>query len=282
MDGRPEGGGTRRVTGYRSGHGFSIAEKAGGAALLAALLLGLVATPPIAALPLGLFLLASLGAPFLPRWSFFLTVISRGKPGVDGIALTFDDGPFPASTPALLELLAKYNLPATFFVIGKHAAAHPELIAAILAHGHTIGNHSSNHDNLLMLRSCKVLHEEIRATQEILGKAGIRPLVFRPPIGITSPRLRPVLASLGLRAVTFSCRIFDRGNKNVRNLASRVLRRLQPGDILLLHESPPQSEEATVYWYNELNSLFATLHQLDRVVPLATLIDQPTMVSLEK
>ena len=258
------------------------AEKTGCLAFLSAGLLGFSTIPQIAAVPLTLFLLACLAAPFFPRWSFFLPVISRGKQGATGVALTFDDGPFPASTPLLLELLAQYRLPATFFVVGRQAVAHPELIAAILAHGHTIGNHSSRHDNLLMLRSCRALEEDIRATQEVLAQLGGRPLLFRPPIGITGPRLQPALASLGLQALTFSCRIFDRGNRNVRNLASRVLRRLQPGDILLLHDNPPQSEEARIDWSQELHRLFASLSQADLVVPLAALIDQPVMIAGEK
>lgn len=263
----------------RRGRDCSAAETTGFAAFLLACLLGFFATPQAAAVPLVLFLLACLAAPFLPRWSFFLPVISRGRQGAGGIALTFDDGPFPASTPILLELLARYKLQATFFVIGKNAAAHPELIAAILAQGHTIGNHSSNHDNLLMLRSCGTIEQDIRATQDILGRAGIRPLVFRPPIGITSPRLRPVLTSLGLQAVTFSCRIFDRGNRKVGNLSSRVLRQLRPGDILLLHDNPPLNEAANLEWCNELVHLFSTLQRY-RIVPLADLIDRPVMVSL--
>jgi len=182
----------------------------------------------------------------------------------------------------LLELLAQYKLPATFFVIGKNAAAHPELIDAILAHGHTIGNHSYRHDNLLALRSCRTLSQDLQATQEILGRAGIRPLIFRPPIGITSPRLQPVLALLGLQTITFSCRPFDRGNRNVSNLSSRVLKKLRRGDILLLHDHPPPSDKATTDWFKELHRLFAILHQSDRVVPLAALIDQPVMTSLNK
>jgi peptidoglycan/xylan/chitin deacetylase (PgdA/CDA1 family) len=261
---------------------FTVAEKYGGAAVLAALVLGFTAPSQLAAVPLSLFLLACLVAPFLPRWSFFLPVISRGPRDANGIALTFDDGPSPASTPVLLELLAQYQLPATFFVIGRHAAAHPELIAAILAQGHAIGNHSYDHDNLLMLRSYEFLEKDIQATQEVLNKAGIHPLVFRPPIGIVSPRLQPVIASLGLRTITFSCRIFDRGNRNIHDLASRVLRKLRPGDILLLHDIPPPCAEATKEWIDELHCLFAPLHQAKQVVPLAVLIDHPVMIPMTR
>jgi peptidoglycan/xylan/chitin deacetylase (PgdA/CDA1 family) len=263
-------------------HDFSVAEKTGVGAFLLALLLGYFTILQAAAAPLTLFLLACLCAPFLPRWSFFLPVISKGKQGAKGIALTFDDGPFPASTPVLLKLLAKYKLPATFFVVGTNAAAHPELIAAILAQGHTIGNHSYRHDNLLMLRNCRTLREDIQATQDILGRAGIRPLIFRPPVGVTSPRLKPVLASLGLQTITFSCRIFDRGNREVRNLAAKVLKQLRPGDILLLHDNPPRDDAMNAYWHQELECLFSTLHQLYPVVPLAILIDQPVVMPLQE
>ncbi len=262
--------------------GFSVAEKTGLIALLLALLLGFFAPPYSAAVPLIVFVVVCLGAPFLPQWSFFLPVICKGKQGASGIALTFDDGPFPASTPLLLELLAQYKLPATFFVVGKNAAANPELIDAILAHGHTIGNHSYRHDNLLSLRSYRTIELDIQKTQDILGRAGIRPLVFRPPIGITSPRLQPVLEHLELQTITFSCRAFDRGNRDVRDLASRVLKQLKHGDILLLHDNPPLSDDAKINWSKELHRLFASLHQTDQVVPLATLIDYPVMAFIDK
>ncbi|MCL1979975.1 MAG: polysaccharide deacetylase family protein, partial [Proteobacteria bacterium] len=171
-----------------------------------------------------------------------------------------------------------YRLPATFFVVGEHAAAHPELIAAILAQGHTIGNHSFHHDPLLMLRDRTTLTADIRHTQEVLARMGIRPLLFRPPIGITSPRLQPALASLNLQAMTFSCRVFDRGNRSIRNLSARVLKQLRPGDILLLHTNPPASEEHRCHWQQELQSLFDRLAKENRVVPLAALINQPVMM----
>lgn len=255
---------------------FTIAEKTGGGALLLALPLGWI-TPPLAILPLCLFLLACLGAPFLPRSSFFLPVISSAAPGTKGIALTFDDGPFATSTPLLLELLARHALPATFFVTGRNAAAHPELIQAIVAHQQTIGNHSLSHDNLLMLRSTRVLSEDIRTTQDILANMGIQPLLFRPPVGITNPRLGPVLARLGLQAVTFSCRINDRGNRNIEHLAARVLRRLRPGQILLLHDNPPRNEHHIDRWLRELDSLFSSLRRTHRILPLADLINTPVM-----
>jgi peptidoglycan/xylan/chitin deacetylase (PgdA/CDA1 family) len=262
-------------------HGYSLAEKSGIAAFLLAVPLGFIA-PSLTALPFLLFLLACLAAPFCPQCSFFLPVISSGRPGSDAIALTIDDGPSPSSTPLLLALLAKHRLRATFFVIGEKAAAYPELIDLILAHGHTIGNHSYHHDNFLMLQSIRSLEKDIGATQDILAQVGIKPLLFRPPIGITNPRLKPVLADLGLQTVTFSCRALDRGNRNVANLAARILKKLRPGDILLLHDIPPPTSEKFACWHMELDRLFSRLQELHHVVPLAELIGQPVMLAIEK
>ena len=256
----------------------SPAEISGGAALVLALLLW-VFSPVLALLPLSLFLLSCLVAPFLPGSGFFLPVISRGRADNRHVALTFDDGPSPASTPILLDLLARYKLVATFFVVGQQAAEYPELIAAILAQGHSIGNHSLRHDPLLMARTPRTLREDIRRTQEILTQQGVRPLVFRPPAGVTNPRLKSVLAQENLIAVAFNCRACDGGNRFIRNLAGRILRRLRPGDIIMLHDLPPQRQAWSRCWQKELERLFAALQENYQVVSLEKIIRHPVMMS---
>ena len=256
----------------------SLAEKVGAIALLLALLLFFFSSG-LAILPLSLFLLLCLAAPFFPGFGFFLPVISRGKPEGRQVALTFDDGPSPLSTPILLDLLSRHKLQATFYVVGEKAAEHPDLIAAILARGHSIGNHSLRHDPLLMLRTAKTLQKDIHATQEILKNQGIRPLVFRPPVGITSPRLRRVLARENLIAITYSCRAFDGGNRNVRDLAERILRRLGPGDIIMLHDLSPKRQTSLGYWQKELDRLFAALNDDYQVASLEEIIQHPVMMT---
>ncbi|MBU1418455.1 MAG: polysaccharide deacetylase family protein [Proteobacteria bacterium] len=262
---------------------LSPAEKTGFIACLLAALLFFIGAWFIAILPLFLFLLLCLAAPFFPQHGIFLPIISRGISGSKGVALTFDDGPSPSSTPIVLELLARYNLQATFFVIGEKAARHPELIADILARGHGIANHSWQHDNLLMLRSRRKLRQDIHRTQEVLQQFGIKPLLFRPPAGITNPRLKQVLLDEGLLTVTFSCRAFDQGNKKITNLAQRILQRVKPGDIILLHDVTPQTKIAKNCWKTELDTLFHALQKnLYPVQPLETLIDRPVMISSQK
>lgn len=257
---------------------LSPAEQIGFTALLLAALLFFFESS-FATLPLLLFLILCLAAPFLPQVGFFLPIISRSITESKGVALTFDDGPSPSSTPILLALLARYQLTATFFVVGEKAARHPDLIADILTQGHSIGNHSWQHDNLLMLRSRKRLQQDIHQTQEVLKQAGIQALVFRPPAGISNSRLKQVLRDEDLVTVTFSCRIFDQGNKKIINLAQRVLHKLKAGDILLLHDIAPEKEAMTTYWKNELNALFSSLRKGSYdVQPLEKLIGRPVMI----
>jgi peptidoglycan/xylan/chitin deacetylase (PgdA/CDA1 family) len=263
---------------------FSLAEKTGALALLSGLLLSFF-WPIAAAIPLFCFLLCCLVAPFVSSVGFFLPVISRGNPQNNRVSLTFDDGPSPVSTPVLLELLARYGLTATFFVLGRQAAKYPELIAAILAHGHSIGNHSLRHDPFLMLRSSRTLREDIHATQEILRKQGVIPAVFRPPVGITGPRLKQVLAEENLAAVTYSCRALDLGNRNIDDLSGKILRRLQPGDIIMLHDLPPWradpgAEENIDSLQREFDRLFKVLQDKYQVVSLEEHIRQPVMTSV--
>lgn len=260
---------------------LSLGEKTGIIALVSAFLLSFV-NLLAAAIPLGSFLLLCFIAPFFPGWSFFLPVISRGhgslrhEPKVI-VALTFDDGPWPASTPVLLELLARYRLPATFFVVAAQAARYPELLAKIVAAGHTVGNHSLNHDYFLMLRDRKSLQKDIHDSQEIFRKSGLQPLVFRPPVGITGPRLGRVLAEEGLVAVNFSCRAFDRGNRDVKNLADKILSRLRPGNIIMLHDLPVFEASQEEDWLRELERLFSVLAEEYTILPLEQVIGRPVM-----
>ena len=142
-----------------------------------------------APIPLLIFVLTCCAAPFFPRISFFLPIISCGNRTVKRVSITFDDGPDPKVTPLLLELLAQQGITATFFVTGMRAEQYPKIIKAIITGGHTIGNHTYNHSPILMLKSPGILHSEIATAQNTLLKFGIKPLAFRPPVGITNPDL---------------------------------------------------------------------------------------------
>ena len=195
------------------------------------------------------------------------------------VALTFDDGPAQPTTRQIMDLLDKYSVKATFFVSGANALSHPEIIREIIARGHTIGNHSFHHNPFLMLRSYNYLYQEIFRAQEVLSKMGIQTLAFRPPVGIINPKLSPVLDKLGMFCVTFSCRAFDAGNRRVKNLGSKILKKVKADDIILLHDVPPRRKEESVILLAEIESILSGLAARSlKIVPLSTLISREVMI----
>lgn len=237
--------------------------------------------PDLAALPLGLFVLLCLVAPFFPQVGFFLPVISRGDGKGKAVALTFDDGPDPAVTPLLLDLLGQHRLTAAFFVTGQNMERYPELVREILHRGHDVGNHSYRHDPMLMLRSRSRLTDEIARTQKLLARFGIRPLAFRPPVGVTNPRLPGVLGELGMECVTFSCRACDFGNRRIGGLARTILGKVRPGAIVLLHDVSPPDSGRIAEWLSGVEEIIRGLKAGGyEIAPLPVLIGRAVMERL--
>ncbi|HET6438010.1 MAG TPA: hypothetical protein VFG59_08110, partial [Anaeromyxobacter sp.] len=118
---------------------------------------------------------------------------------------------------------------------------------------------------------------EILGCEAALAPHGVRPLTYRPPVGITSPPLRPVLESLGLRCVLFSCRPLDFGNQRIDDLSGRVLGRVKAGDIVLLHDRLP-GDLAVERWLSEVRRILAGLKERGlRPVLLSQLLGEPVM-----
>ena len=148
-------------------------------------------------------------------------------------ALTFDDGPDPESTPALLDLLASHGARGTFFLVGKRAAKHPELIARLLAEGHAIGNHSWDHPALPRLTFAGVSDQLRRAATAI-----DRPLaMMRPPYGDQSLVSHLAARRFGYTVVAWSVVGADWAEDDGPAIAERILEGLHPGAIVLLHDT---------------------------------------------
>ena len=256
---------------------LTLAHRIGIGAMLISLML-LPISYILAALVLLFFIVLCFTAPFLPGFSFFLPIVSRGRSGQGAVAVTFDDGPDPASTPKLLALLSKYETMATFYVTGRRAEQYPHLVREIVSHGHTIGNHTYSHDNFIMFKGEDALKEEIRRAQEVLHRLGIFPCTFRPPVGVTSPKLNCVLMQLNMYVVNFSRRAGDRGNRQVTHLARKILKKLRPGDIIMLHDTPPRKKKMDQHWLVEVERLLNGIEKLNlKIIPLTALIDRPVM-----
>jgi peptidoglycan-N-acetylglucosamine deacetylase len=153
------------------------------------------------------------------------------------VALTFDDGPDPEVTPRVLELLEAHGASASFFLIGRRAARHPALARELVRRGHSAENHTDRHLKAFAALPFGAMRREVAAGQRAIADAsGEAPRFFRPPVGLRSPLLDPVLAGIGLAQVAWTRRGFDTVRREPAAIARRLGRGLAAGDILLLHD----------------------------------------------
>ncbi len=168
-----------------------------------------------------------------PNW----TRLPAAATARNEIALTIDDGPDPLVTPQLLDLLDRYATQATFFCVGEKAARYPDLCREIVRRGHAVENHSQHHRHYFALLGSSGFTRELQTAQDTLTTiTGQRPWFFRAPAGLRNPFLDPVLARLELRLASWSARGFDTRIGDVARVKCRLLRGLQAGAILLLHD----------------------------------------------
>lgn len=234
-------------------------------------------SPAAAVVPLTIFIVLCMIAPFMPAWNFYLSNHAAAPRKKGAVAITFDDGPDPELTPLILKKLKSHSISATFFVTGKNAIEYPHIIKMIVQEGHTIGNHSFNHDPFLMLKRSETIRREILSCQEVLYEKGIHSRVFRPPAGITNPKLAKVLDELKMSCVTFSCRAGDRGNRNIRHLSQKILRRIRAGQVVLLHDTKRRFFSANEYLQQLDDIIKGIISKGLCIIPLNTLLDKPVM-----
>ncbi len=190
------------------------------------------------ALGLGGYVVLGTVGVFWPERGMYGSTLWHG-PARPEVALTFDDGPSPTTTPRVLDELAKSATVATFFLVGKKALAHPKLVRDIVGAGHEVGLHGFEHDRLFSLRGSAHVARDIRRTQAALEEAGApKPTLFRPPIGFVSHFTVGGARQAGVTLVGCSARALDgfRGastNKVVR----RLTRALVPGALLAMHDA---------------------------------------------
>jgi len=152
------------------------------------------------------------------------------------IALTFDDGPHPDITPRILAILGRENVPATFFLVGRHLSAQMEIAQAMLAAGHELANHTYNH-HILFLLSDKQLRSEILRTDRLLRDlTGITPKHLRPPSGLFSRRVLDIADELEYRVVVGDVYPRDPHRPGIEKIVRRVLDRTTKGSIIILHD----------------------------------------------
>ncbi|HZM69601.1 MAG TPA: polysaccharide deacetylase family protein [Candidatus Cryosericum sp.] len=180
------------------------------------------------------------GGSLWPRSSLVgpnLTRLPAGVPDDRSVALTFDDGPDPAVTPRVLEILGRRGALATFFFIGRRAEAYPDLVAETARRGHRVENHSHRHLSGFCFLGPRAIGREIDRAQDVLSRcAGEAPRWFRAPAGIRNPWLDGALVRRGLELASWTRRGLDTVSRDPARVLRRLTRSMAPGDVLALHD----------------------------------------------
>ncbi|WP_281323875.1 polysaccharide deacetylase family protein [Flavobacterium sp. IMCC34518] len=213
------------------------------------------------------FLIVFCGSTFVASNYHVKTYCSNPLENEKKIALTFDDGP-NEMTLTVLDVLRKYNAKATFFCIGKNIANHPDILKKTIKEGHAIGNHSYSHSPFFDFYRKNQVISEIKQTDALIESvSGLKPKLFRPPYGVTNPSIRRALKVTEHQTIGWNIRSLDGIIKNEKFLLDRIVKRIKPGGIVLLHDTSSQ----TVSVLEELLSFLQKNNYT--VVPLEELLN---------
>jgi len=158
------------------------------------------------------------------------------KPGSKQLALTYDDGPNDPHTLRLLEILAKHNVRATFFLIGRFAKQRPDIARELTRGGHVIGNHTFSHPNLIFASALQTKMQLQDCTLALTDAVGEHSRLFRPPFGGRRPDTLRIARALGLEPVMWNVAGRDWKGRRAEYIERRVRRGVRGGDVILLHD----------------------------------------------
>ena len=171
-----------------------------------------------------------------PTGQWYGRTFASLPPGTKQLALTYDDGPNDPYTQRLLEVLAKHNVYATFFLIGRYAQHCPEIARAIVNAGHVVGNHTFTHP-LLTLKSSAQIRQELSDCRSALQAAiGAHSNLFRPPFGGRRPATLRIARELGLEPVMWNVTGYDWNAPPSAMIEQKVAKQIRGGDVILLHD----------------------------------------------
>lgn len=182
----------------------------------------------------GLLLLLAIGmALMLAEWEWH----HAQHPLPKVVALTFDDGPHPVFTPQILDILKRYRVRATFFLIGRRAERYPDLAQRVVAEGHEIGNHTYSHPADLPRKDWDAIRNEIVKGADVIERVtGVRPKLFRPPRGYLNYRIHTAAQLCGFTVVLWTVSADHHDALTPKAMAQRVFKLVHPGAIILMHD----------------------------------------------
>jgi len=200
----------------------------------------------------------------------------RGRGDRNAVALTFDDGPSP-DTERILDVLGAHEASATFFMVGREVESFPGIAQRVLAEGHEVGNHSCSHPSYLFQRASET-DAQIRHTQSIIAETtGVRPQMARPPYGVRTPAYFLATRALDLQTVQWDVAGFDWKRITAQRIADNVLRKAQPGSIILLHDGDSAGKNARKNTVEALPLIIRGLRDRDlQIAPLSRLLPEKT------
>ena len=170
--------------------------------------------------------------------NFFVPAICSARTNEKVLALSFDDGPQQNFTPEILKILKQENVPGAFFCIGKNIDQEPDILRHVIEDGHIVGNHSYTHSPTFDLKLPKEMLKDIQmADQSMISILGLKPKLFRPPYGVTTPGMNTVMKTGGYTAIGWNIRSYDTMTNNDNKLLKRLVRLLKPGAVVLLHDT---------------------------------------------
>jgi peptidoglycan/xylan/chitin deacetylase (PgdA/CDA1 family) len=179
------------------------------------------------------------------------------------IALTFDDGPHPRGTPAVLDALASAGARATFFLVGEQVQRAPRLAREIADAGHTVALHGGTHRVQLRMSPRALAYDLDRGNAEIAEATGVAPHLYRPPLGIFSPTGLALVRRRGWDPLLWSRWGHDwRLHRTPTQIAAELTERLAPGDVLLLHDADDYSQPGA--WQRTVKALPQVLDTIER------------------
>jgi len=201
--------------------------------------------------------------------NFFIRAVCSLKTDKKIIALSFDDGPDAANTPAILQILKENDVEAAFFCVGANIDKNAGLLRQVYDAGHLIGNHTYSHHTWFdLFPAAKMLDDMNRMDQATAGVIAKTPKLFRPPYGVTNPAIRRAIEKGNYTAVGWSVRSYDTVIKDERRLLARVTRGLKPGAVFLFHDRCPVTAAILPEFISQVKSQGFEIIRLDKMLNL--------------
>jgi peptidoglycan-N-acetylglucosamine deacetylase len=194
-----------------------------------------------------------------PTGQWYGRTFTSLRRGTKQLALTYDDGPNDPHTFRLLEVLARHNVHATFFLIGHYVQQRPDIVREVVKAGHVVGNHTFAHPLLTLKGADEVRHELANCHQAIEDAIGKHSNLFRPPFGGRRPAVLRIARELGLEPIMWSVTGYDWDAPPAAEIEGKVTKQLRGGDVILLHDGGHRQMGA-----DRSQTVLATDHLLSR------------------